>query len=296
MQLPYLLKVAGDCLGDDDWLAKQPCPVIAIGSGVDRQADVVLPDESAAAALIAAIENSPTAALVLVQVLRAVEGMPVPHAMTLESLAFGLLQTGPEYQRWLTERSKPPALVVEGEGEAIEITREGSVLRARMNRPVQRNSLSVEMRDALVELLDLVRVDDTITCLELSAAGACFSVGGELREFGLMPSATQAHLLRSVHNPSRLIAAVADRVHCHLHGACMGSGIEIPAFAAKVTADRRTFFQLPELRFGLIPGAGGCVSISRRIGRQRTAWMALSGRKINSRTALAWGLVDAISE
>ena len=54
------------------------------------------------------------------------------------------------------------------------------------------------------------------------------------------------------------------------------------------------FLQLPEIRFGLIPGAGGCVSIPRRIGRQRTAYLALSARRINAATALDWGLVDAI--
>lgn len=45
---------------------------------------------------------------------------------------------------------------------------------------------------------------------------------------------------------------------------------------------------------GLIPGAGGCVSISRRIGRQRTALWVLSGQRINAATALEWGLVDAL--
>jgi enoyl-CoA hydratase/carnithine racemase len=45
---------------------------------------------------------------------------------------------------------------------------------------------------------------------------------------------------------------------------------------------------------GILPGAGGCVSVSRRIGRQRTALMILSGKRLNARQALAWGLIDAI--
>ena len=45
---------------------------------------------------------------------------------------------------------------------------------------------------------------------------------------------------------------------------------------------------------GIIPGAGGCVSLSRRIGRQRAALMILSGKRINARTALGWGLVDSL--
>jgi enoyl-CoA hydratase/carnithine racemase len=53
-------------------------------------------------------------------------------------------------------------------------------------------------------------------------------------------------------------------------------------------------FGLPELSLGLIPGAGGTVSVTRRIGRWRTAYLVLSGRTIDADTALAWGLVDAV--
>ncbi len=51
---------------------------------------------------------------------------------------------------------------------------------------------------------------------------------------------------------------------------------------------------LPELGLGLIPGAGGTVSVTRRIGRWRTAYLVLSGRTIDADTALDWGLIDAI--
>ena len=47
---------------------------------------------------------------------------------------------------------------------------------------------------------------------------------------------------------------------------------------------------------GLIPGAGGCVSIPRRIGRQRTNWLAMTGEKLDAEQALAWGLVDRLVE
>ena len=90
-------------------------------------------------------------------------------------------------------------------------------------------------------------------------------------------------------------ADCAERVEFRLHGACIGAGVELPAFAHMVTAAKAAFFQLPEIKFGLIPGAGGCVSITRRIGRQRTAFLGLSARRILASTALRWGLVDALS-
>ena len=57
-----------------------------------------------------------------------------------------------------------------------------------------------------------------------------------------------------------------------------------------------SFFELPETGLGLVPGAGGTVSIPRRIGRQRTAWMALSGARLDASTALRWGLVDEVRD
>ena len=66
------------------------------------------------------------------------------------------------------------------------------------------------------------------------------------------------------------------------------------AFAGRVEARADSWFQLPELKYGLLPGAGGTVSLPRRIGRQKTAYMALSMRRISASLALEWGLVDAI--
>ena len=53
-------------------------------------------------------------------------------------------------------------------------------------------------------------------------------------------------------------------------------------------------FRLPEVEMGLVPGAGGTCSIPRRIGRQRTAWLTLTGEAIDAETAERWGLVDTV--
>jgi enoyl-CoA hydratase/carnithine racemase len=84
------------------------------------------------------------------------------------------------------------------------------------------------------------------------------------------------------------------RTTVRLHGAAFGGGIELAAFAGRVEAAPDTRIALPEIGLGLIPGAGGTVSITRRIGRQRTAALGLSGREIDATTARDWGLVDQI--
>ena len=76
----------------------------------------------------------------------------------------------------------------------------------------------------------------------------------------------------------------------------MGAGIELPAFVNRVIALRDSSIGLPEIDLGLIPGAGGTVSVTRRIGRHRTALLALSGQPIDAETALSWGLVDELAQ
>jgi len=82
----------------------------------------------------------------------------------------------------------------------------------------------------------------------------------------------------------------------HLHGPVAGSGIELAAFAGRVVADGSTRISLPEVGLGLIPGAGGTVSLPRRIGRHRTLRLALEPGSVDAATALAWGLVDEVTD
>ncbi|WP_317929627.1 enoyl-CoA hydratase/isomerase family protein [Halioxenophilus sp. WMMB6] len=288
-----ILAVA-DLPAEPEWLALQSTPVVAYGDQAHINADVIVADEQAAVGLAEKIATQPQASLVLVQVLRAGEHLSANLALDLESLAFATLQGGGEFAAWLAGRNEAPAQV-RGEGPAVLLARSNNELFACLNRPQLRNSITVEMREALVEALELLLLDDSLTKMILSGLGDCFSVGGELREFGTALDPATAHWVRTVQSPARLLARASERLECWLHGACIGSGLELPAFAKRVVAHPKTFFQLPELQLGLIPGAGGTVSISRRIGRQRTAWMALSGRRVNAKTALAWGLVDELT-
>jgi enoyl-CoA hydratase/carnithine racemase len=128
----------------------------------------------------------------------------------------------------------------------------------------------------------------------LRGEGPDFSSGGDLDEFGSAVDVVSAYLVRLDRHPGWFIHQVRDRVTAQLHGGCIGAGIELPAFASQVVATPDTFVALPEVSMGLIPGAGGTVSITKRIGRWRAAWLALTGARITADTALAWGLVDEI--
>ena len=151
------------------------------------------------------------------------------------------------------------------------------------------------MRDELYAAFTVAASDPDLRVV-LRGEGPSFCAGGDLDEFGSRPDPATAHVIRLQRSVGRLIATMADRVEAVLHGACVGSGIELPAFAGRVVARPDTRIGLPELELGLVPGAGGTVSVTRRIGRHRTAYLALSGDVIDAVTALDWGLVDAVTE
>jgi enoyl-CoA hydratase/carnithine racemase len=279
------------------WLARQPCPVLGLpgSEAVHAACDAVVADAELPA-VIRTIAAAPIAAMVLVQLLRATETLSIAGGLAAESLAYATLQAGPEFKHWLAGRPPHPPDERRDTGPPVVLEAGAAGLEIRLNRPARWNALSLEMRDALVEAFQLVAADRGIVRARVTAKGRCFSIGGDLAEFGTTPDPATGHLVRSLRLPAAALALCAERVEFHLHGACIGAGIELPAFAHRVTATRNAFFQLPELRFGLMPGAGGCISLPRRIGRRRTAYMALSGRRITAAKALEWGLIDGIME
>ncbi len=281
------------------WLRRQPCPVIGLGErdrapDVADACDLVVAGRDSLASISANIGRWPLAAMTLVQVLRETAPVPPAGALTIESLAFATLQSGPEFRKWSAANPAAPQRIKTDDGPPVLIEREGTRLMLWLNRPSSRNAMTVEMRDALVEAFALAAADRSIDTVTLEAAGACFCTGGAVEEFGTAPDPLSAHAIRSLRLPAAALLRTRAASRFRVHGACIGSGVELAAFASHLSATPDAFFQLPELRFGLIPGAGGCVSLPRRIGRQRTAYMALSMRRINAATALDWGLVDAI--
>jgi len=277
-------------------MAALPCPVVALGPDVSDMCDVAVETEAECAATLANIERSPIAATVLVQVLRATPALSLAEGLKLESLAYATLQAGPEHKAWLAGHRPAQTVAAPENGPQLLMERDGDALHLTLNRPTRYNALSVELRDALCEALRLVLADPTIERVSISGAGRCFSIGGDLDEFGTAPDPATAHAIRAIRMPALFLSRCADRVAFSLHGACIGAGVELPAFGRRVVAAQNSFFQLPELRFGLIPGAGGCISLPRRIGRHRTAWLALTGRRVGAAKALDWGLVDALSD
>lgn len=262
----------------------------------DRRAVRVASVDEALAELTERCLRWPQAAAVCDDVLRAFDpqGCTFTGVIT-ESLAYSTLQAGAEFARWLDARG--PARVPEI-ADPVVAERVDDVLTIRFNRPQRHNAFSTDARAALLDALEVARLDPSVTGVVLTGNGPSFCSGGDLAEFGTFTDPASAHLARTRHSPALVLAEITARLgqrcRAEIHGQVQGSGLEMAAFCGTVSCDAGAVLGLPELALGLIPGAGGTVSITRRIGRWRTAYLVLSGRSIDAATGLRWGLVDAV--
>ena len=286
------LDLAGDAIGP---LIMPSFPLIGTGNPdhpLASRLDVVIGSQVLLQAMVENVCRTPRTAAVAVQTLRLIEQLEAAPALVVESLAYGLLQGSAEHAVWLASR---PAAAQLPAGQ-VSLGRTAGHLDICLDRPHALNAIDRAMRDALREAFELAALDPEIDRVTFRGLGKAFSVGADLAEFGTTREPAIAHAIRMQTLPAHAIARCADKIEVHVQGACVGSGLEMAAFTRRLTASPRAWFQLPELAMGLIPGAGGCVSVSRRIGRQGAAMMILSGRRIDARAALALGLVDAVMD
>jgi hypothetical protein len=295
-------------------LAALPCLKVGVASGPDLSAavlagfDVLLTtgtdvdggwvavDDPLAEIerLAERVRAQPRASVALVSLLRLTEALPVWEGVVAESSTYSMLLGSEAFLAW--RAATPRKGHAPGDpATAVLIGRDGDELHVELNRPEVRNAVDRSVRDGVVAAMGLVLADPTIERVVLTGRGPSFSAGGDLDEFGTVGDPALANAVRLTRHPGYAVARVADRVEARVHGACMGSGIEIPAFAHRVVASPDSVFGLPELGMGLVPGAGGTVSVTKRMGRHRTNWLVISGARIDAVRACAWGLVDALT-
>jgi enoyl-CoA hydratase/carnithine racemase len=280
----HSVRVADAPAGDTEALLDAPVVTIAVGDDAPA-CDLFAPDEDAAHEWESLLRRAPRAACVAALLVRRESS-----SLVAESLAYSLLQSGPEFAAWLERRGPAPG-VPDPDDTRVHVSADGGTVT--LARPRRANALDVRMRDALCDALDaLSQHDGPIT---VQAEGRSFCTGGDLDEFGTAPPPVDAHLVRLARSPALRFQRLAPRMTVHLRGQALGSGIELAAFASRVVAAPDARIGLPELDIGLVPGAGGTVSIVRRIGRRRFFELLVRGQTIDAPTALDWGLVDDIA-
>lgn len=156
------------------------------------------------------------------------------------------------------------------------------------NPPV--NGLSAATRAALAEALQRAADDDSITYVLLQGAGRGFCAGAEIREFNTSAAKSQptlADLIAQIESSQKVVVAV-------LHGMALGGGLELALACHYRLAQRASLLGLPEVKLGLIPGAGGTQRLPRLIDYELARYLILSGELKPAAELADSGLLDAL--
>jgi 3-hydroxyacyl-CoA dehydrogenase len=155
------------------------------------------------------------------------------------------------------------------------------------NPPV--NALKHEVRAGLAEALRRARDDAAIGAVVITCAGRTFFAGADITEFGKPP---QAPGLGEV---IAAIEAMPKPVVAALHGTALGGGFEVALACHFRVAAPTARVGLPEVKLGLLPGAGGTQRLPRLVGPEKALQMIVSGEPIAAAEALADGVIDEIA-
>ena len=156
------------------------------------------------------------------------------------------------------------------------------------NPPV--NALKYEVRAGMLENFTQAATDKSVEAIVLTGAGRTFMAGADITEFGKpMKAPGLSEVIAAIEKIQKpTIAAV--------HGTPLGGGLEVTLGCHFRVAAPGTRLGLPEIKLGIIPGAGGTQLLPRLVGVEKGLAMILSGDPIPAKEALAAGLVDEIIE
>jgi enoyl-CoA hydratase len=181
-------------------------------------------------------------------------------------------------------------------GDLIRVdVKDGVALLTLDNPPL--NVVSLELRRQLDEALVRLESDPAVRVLVVTGAGKrAFCVGSDIKEFPdyIRDGNVIDKKMRGENQTYSRLDDFAKPTIAALNGAAMGGGLELAVCCDILIAEESTKLALPEVKLAVFPGSGGTVRVPRRIGEGRAKEMMFLGDPIDSRTALAWGLVNRV--
>src|SRR4051812_37960063 len=171
----------------------------------------------------------------------------------------------------------------------ISTRRHGDVLIILSNNPPV-NALSTAVRKGLVDAVAEAEADEAVNAVVIACEGQTFFAGADITEFGKPPQQPWLPLVvDAIENCSKPVVAA-------IHGTALGGGLEVALGCHYRVADPTAKLGTPEVKLGLLPGAGGTQRLPRVAGVRKALEMCATGNPIGAREAFACGLVDRLVE
>jgi 3-hydroxyacyl-CoA dehydrogenase len=173
--------------------------------------------------------------------------------------------------------------------DVVELSNQGEIAVVRVDNPPV-NALSRAVRDGLYDAVTRADADSAVKAVVLVCAGKTFIAGADIREFG------QPHEGRALPEVMNAIEGAKKPLIAAIHGTALGGGLEVALTCHYRVAVPGSRFGLPEVKLGILPGAGGTQRLPRLIGVSRALELMVSGDQIGTDEAQKLGLVDAVSD
>jgi 3-hydroxyacyl-CoA dehydrogenase len=171
----------------------------------------------------------------------------------------------------------------------VYFERRGEVAVLQVDNPPV-NGLNLAMRRGIVAGLQRARNDPKVKVIAITGTGKVFSGGADIREFNTPAQTAEPHLLQVID----AVEGSSKPVIAAINGVCMGGGLELSLACHYRVATPNAALGLPEVKIGLLPGAGGTQRLPRAVGAELALQMIVSGEPIGAEAALKAGLVDRI--
>ena len=175
----------------------------------------------------------------------------------------------------------------------LRIERDGQLATVTLDRPEAMNALSSELCDSLADAFLQLSSSGETRVVILTGAGRAFSAGVDLKELG------GGQRPKSIHSSEEMIRAVRDfpgPVIAAVNGFAITGGFELALAADFIVASRDARFADTHARVGILPGWGLSQKLPRLIGIGRAKELAFTGNYATAEQALAWGLVNRVTE
>jgi enoyl-CoA hydratase/carnithine racemase len=161
-----------------------------------------------------------------------------------------------------------------------------------INRPERRNALNIEVKDLVADAVSTLDADPNVRAIVLTGAGGAFVAGTDVAE---MQSLTPIeHTLRVTDRMFTTLSRSTTPLIAAVEGYALGGGCELAMCCDIIVASETARFGQPEVRLGVIPGAGGTQRLLRTVGRYQAMRLLLTGELISATDALAAGLVSEL--
>jgi len=184
-------------------------------------------------------------------------------------------------------------------GDLIKTQRKGAVFEVALNRPDERNAINDAMMAAISDAFDQAESEFNAGArvVILRAEGRVFSSGIDLAQFQTLDEGLRGNLFPFTARYQAILNKLdlsSLPVICVLHGYCLGMALELALACDLRIAMARAKLGLPEARLGIIPDVGGTVRLASLVGPARAKDLVMTGRNIDARQALEWGMLDGV--